>query len=438
MEPYTRNGGIIGKKRKYGTSVIPIVSQTYSTIEYVGGRTQAGAGTTANISVALTGLAGGLATAPAAGDLVIVSFATGAIGTQADITYRISTYTQIADLYGNDSYDVNLQVGYKIMGATPDTTATITAGSGSTSFNYTVTVSVWRGIDPITPFDVTSTTAILLNTGIPNPAAITPVTPGARIVVTSATAHVAGVGTFGAAYLSNFLTVTSNGSYDSTIGTGHVSWTSGAYDPAAWTTGFTDAATYSTASVTMALRPLIVTVFGNKQNTGIWDLATTSTAPTIAANNVFPQPRDIFSWCSTATLNGCTISQDTTIVSPFNNTPLKMTITGNSDPYILTTGAATWNIAAAAVGQTWEFSVWAMTDLATSGELYIFEANSGHVWVQVSSYTMPLKKYWKQFKVRRTFTDATTAFVQVRLDGQNTGGSGYSIWFDGLQVRRIV
>ena len=429
MEPYTRNGGIIGKYKKYGSSVRPILAQ----IQYVGGFVTSAAGGTTNVSISLTTLTGGLASAPAAGDLVIVSFATN--GPLGDIAYRITGYTQVADLYSNDTYDTNLQVGYKIMGATPDTTVTITGGSGSTSSTLAATVSVWRNVDATSPLDVTPTTVLLTNTAIPDPPAILPLTPGSRIVVVAGAGHVVAAASFTASYLSNFITIGANGTYDCSIGTGHVAWSAGTYDPAAWTFSSTNSANYSAAAVTMALRP---GVLGNKENTGVWDLATTSTAPTIAANNVFSRPRDIFSWCSTATLNACTISQDTTIVSPFNNTPLKMTITGDSDPYILTTGAATWNIAAAAVGQTWEVSVWAMSDLATSGELYIFEANSGHVWVQVSSYTMPLKKYWKQFKVRRTFTDATTAFVQVRLDGQNTGGSGYSIWFDGLQVRRIV
>lgn len=428
MEPYTRNGGIIGKYKKYGSSVRPILAQ----IQYVGGFVTSAAGGTTNVSISLTTLTGGLASAPAAGDLVIVSFATN--GPLGDITYRITGYTQVADLYSNDTYDTNLQVGYKIMGATPDTTVTITGGSGSSSSPLAATVSVWRNVDAITPLDVNSTTVTILNTAIPNPPAILPLTTGSRIVVVGGAGHVGSTASFTASYLSNFITIGANGTYDCSIGTGHIAWSAGIYDPAAWTYSTTDSTNNSAAAVTMALRP---GVLGNKENTGVWDLATTSTAPTIAANNVFPRPRSIFDWCSTATLNGCTISQDT-IVSPFNNTPLKMTITGDSDPYISTFNSSLWNIAAAAVGQTWELSVWAMTDLATSGELYIFEANSSGAWTQTSNYTMPLKKYWKQFKVRRTFTDATTAFVQVRLDGQQSGGSGYNIWFDGLQVRRIV
>ena len=437
MEPYTRNGGIIGKKRKYGTTVAPLLSSSYATIQYVGGRTQTGTGTTADITVALTGLSGGLASSPSANDLVIITFATPS---SVNLTYRIAGYTSITDLYANDTYDANMQLGYKFMGATPDATASITAGSG-TGNPFAIIVTVWRNIDLTTPLDVVTRTRAATNTSTPVHNDITPITPGARIIVASASAHASGNGIFSnAGFLNNFLStgIGFSGTQSIIVGIGDAVWTSGLYTPTTWGSSVATATTHSNVSATMALRPSTILVYGNKQNSGIWDLATTSTAPTIAANNVFSRPRDIFSWCSTATLNACTISQDTTIVSPFNNTPLKMTITGDSDPYILTTGAATWNIAAAAVGQTWEFSVWAMTDLATSGELYIFEANSGHVWVQVSSYTMPLKQYWKQFKVRRTFTDATTAFVQVRLDGQNTGGSGYSIWFDGLQVRRIV
>jgi hypothetical protein len=219
---------------------------------YVGGRTQSGSGTTSNISVSLTSLTGGTNTAPQAGDFVIIALEM--CGT-SDKSYRISGYDQIVDLYANDTEDSNLQVGRKFMGGTPDTSATITGGTGSTADAYALAIQVWRNVNTTTPLDVTSTTATQTNTGIPNPPAITPVTAGAQIIVAAGTARTGGTNTFGAAYLSNFLTAGANDDNDATIGMGNILWTGGEYDPAAWTFSQSDSNNFSTNSVTMALRP---------------------------------------------------------------------------------------------------------------------------------------------------------------------------------------
>jgi len=219
---------------------------------YVGGRTQSGAGTTSNISVSLTSLTGGTDTAPQSGDFVLIAVE---LSGTTDKSYRISGYDQIVDLRADDTYDSNLQVGRKFMGGTPDTSATITGGTGSTADAYALAIQVWRNVNTTTPLDVTSTTATQTNTGIPNPPAITPVTAGAQIIVAAGTAHNGGTDTFGAAYLSNFLTAGANDDVDATIGMGNILWTGGEYDPAAWTFSQSDATTFSTNSVTMALRP---------------------------------------------------------------------------------------------------------------------------------------------------------------------------------------
>lgn len=437
MEPYTRNGGIIGKYKKYGTSVTPIVgtTQVRSRPTLVGSQAYNRSGSTTAVNVTFS-LTGGTNTTPQAGDLVVLAIALGAAATT--LMTAPAGYTQIAMFASNDTYDSVLYVGYKVMGATPDTTFPIPSAL-STSNSQMAVVFVWRNFDASSPLDVTSTVATGVNSRLADPPSITPVTSLSVIMAIGACAYSGTVVSFTNATLTGFVSTGGSDTYDGALGAGYFNWTSGTYDPSAFSiTGSTTSDSWT--ALTLAIRGKLVDtpIYGNKENTGIWDLATTSIAPTISANNVFSQPRDIFSWCSAATLNACTISRDTTIVSPFNNTPLKMTITGDTDPYILTNSLSAYNIAAATAGQTWELSVWAMTDLATSGEIYLFEANSSSVWTSQSNYTMPLKKYWKQFKVRRTFTDATTAFVQIRLDGQNTGGFGYNIWFDGLQVRRIV
>jgi len=263
---------MIGATLDFGSTEQYLISEEQQlTLTYVGGRTQAFAGSTSNDVVSINGtLTGGTNTSPLEGDLVIVAIEL--CGT-ADKSYRISGFTQLVDLYANDTEDSNFQVGYKFMGATPDTSVTITGGSGSTADALAVAVHVWRNVDPTTPLDVTATTSSQLNTGIPNPPAITPVTAGAQIIVAAGTAHTGGVDTFGATYLSNFRTFGSNDDNDATVGIGNIALTSGSYDPAAWTFSQTDSTAFSTNSVTFALRPSVIpAVFGNLKNSGIWNL----------------------------------------------------------------------------------------------------------------------------------------------------------------------
>jgi hypothetical protein len=275
MESVNFNGGIIGVTMDFGATSQYVVGQTptLATLTYVGGRTQSAAGTTSNINVSLTGLTGGAATSPSAGDLVIIAIE---ITGTSDKTYRISGYTQIADRYSNAStFDSNFQVGYKFMGTTPDTTATITGGTGNTADGFSAIVQVWRNVNSTTPLDVAAQFASSTSSGIPDPASITPVTAGARIIAAAGTGHNGGTDTFTANYLSNFLTVGREGSTnDSTVGMGNIAWTSGAYNPAAWTFSQTNSTAFANNSVTFALRPatVLVDVLGNKKNSGIWNL----------------------------------------------------------------------------------------------------------------------------------------------------------------------
>ena len=246
MPSIFENGGLIGKINNYTTG--------YETLEFVGGRTAGTAGTTSNQLFSLTTITGGIASAPREGDIVIVVLS---IASTADRSYRISGYTQIADIYVNDDEDINLQVGYKIMGATPDTTFTITGGSGSAFDGLSVAVHVWANIDPDNPIDVTSTQATAVDTANPNPASITPVTPGAQILVAGGSATNLNTVYNTPGYLSNFYTSVGLDTNDATVGLGNIAWSGGAYDPAAWTITGADSINFSTAAVTMALRPKV-------------------------------------------------------------------------------------------------------------------------------------------------------------------------------------
>lgn len=154
-------------------------------------------------------------------------------------------------------------------------------------------------------------------------------------------------------------------------------------------------------------------------------------------NNIFSNPTDIFAWCSTAGASNCTFSRDTSTVSPFKNSPLKMVVTGN-DPYISTYNSPTWNIAPAAAGQKWQVRVFAKASVSTLVQLFLFAANSSGAYFGGPAVNYPVSSTWNEYVLEYTYTDPATAYIQIRLDGPDAGGSGASLWFDGLQVRRLT
>lgn len=253
-------GGFIGAPLDFTDGTIR------DTLVYVGGQLSNGAGIATDI-VLNYALTGGTDSTPQAGDFVIVAFAASVGTAGATLSYRISGYTQQADLYSNDTEDTELQVGTKFMTATPDTSVTITGGSGNAAHAYMIAVHVWRNVDTGTPMDTAATTASGTNSLLVNPAAITPVTAGAQIIVVGAGAHTGGVDTYTAGYLSNFRTNGSDDNDDVIIGIGSVAWTSGAYDPAAWTSSQADNVAFSWASATLALRPALI-----PRSSGIFNL----------------------------------------------------------------------------------------------------------------------------------------------------------------------
>ena len=253
------NGGMIGVTLDFAdTDTYGGIPGVPGNLTYVGGLTNAGIGTTSTIDAFdLTSLS------PAIGDIVIASFATSASYT-GDLTFRIQDdnvlYTELANLFSNDSEDTVLQVGYKVLSslAAGDIEITIQGGTDSTRAAWAAAVHVWRGADTSTPIDVTTQTATFTNTGIPNPPAITPVTDNAVVIAVGAAGHNGGTDTFTSSDLSNFLTVAGNDTDDVSIGMGSFAWTSGAVDPAAFGWTQSDSGSFSAAAVTLAIRPYSV------------------------------------------------------------------------------------------------------------------------------------------------------------------------------------
>lgn len=183
---------------------------------------------------------------------------------------------------------------------------------------------------------------------------------------------------------------------------------------------------------------------GVKYNTGIAKpnlvgLMLDATNPKSFSPNVFPNPIDPYAWF-VGSNGSCTIARDTTTTkSPAGGIPLKMSITGN-DPYMATYNGSQYHLAPAASGETWTVSVWVKASTATTGEIFIFgDTTAGAAVFTLMDYsagTVNITTEWTRVSYSRTFTNASTQKIQVRLDGTNSGGTGIDIWWDGVQVER--
>lgn len=223
-------------------------------ISFVGSN---GTGTTSSTgSMDLTSLSDGSDTAAADGDLVIVM---GGRANNSDQTVTMSTagYTSLGHLHATDTNHTAVELFYKFMGSTPDTTAVIDVGATSTNGGAAVCL-VFRGVDPTTPFDgVSVVTATGTDGNLADPGAITPATAGAWIC-----AFLAGANNNSASVATkpanmDYMRYASGGGSTRRLSVGGCyfdGWTSGAFDPDAWT-GTDNEAGDSWAAYTLALRP---------------------------------------------------------------------------------------------------------------------------------------------------------------------------------------
>jgi len=225
-------------------------------ISYVGGQVggRAGAASTTTVTYALTG---GSNATPQAGDFVVVTMGVGAAARNpAQAVSAPGTWANLGQLNPNtQTYDTAMNVSYKFMPATPDTTLTApSTGNAQDAQNWTI--QVFRGVDPTNPWDVAAVAASAVGTGRPDPGSITPVTAGAWVVICGAGAAATGVAYVAPAnFTTNFLTRTQADTNDAMIGSGYwTGWTSGAVNPAAYTGGTANAVD-SWAAYTLALRP---------------------------------------------------------------------------------------------------------------------------------------------------------------------------------------
>lgn len=225
-------------------------------IQLVGTTTASGTSVAYNMS--LTSLQGGIASQPAEGDIVIV---TNVLANTSNGNPGVGTagYTEMADLYANNSSDTNFSVSYKVMTASPDTTVSCNPSSGST-ISSTCHAVVFRGVNASSPMDVASTTATAVGSEDINCPSITPVTVGAVVVCLGGAAGSAvpsGTFTWPTGYTQATKISSDPGSASLGVGA-YKSWSgSGAEDPAAFVITMGTSAFDSWAALTLALRPIL-------------------------------------------------------------------------------------------------------------------------------------------------------------------------------------
>ena len=198
-------------------------------------------------------------------DLVIVGAAFGdndnAAATIVMVTAGYTALTQISNTA--DTQDVYLRVFWKLMGATPDTTAVIEGNIGlGTDASLAGVAMVFRGIDTVTPIDVTPTTASGIDTMHPNPPSIDFLDAAAWTVIVGASGHTlaeTGTYTFPTGYTTNAVNKGHNDTNDVTVGIGYKTTPADPEDPGVMTHSGADNVAFAWAAMTIALRSLPLT-----------------------------------------------------------------------------------------------------------------------------------------------------------------------------------
>ena len=211
-------------------------------------------GNSGTVSVSVTDLTGGLAAAPSVGDFIVIAWACCTAGVDLAPTAP-SGFTEIVNLWPNDTYEANLLVWWKFADAGDLSSITLPRG-GAGDRSMAAHFYVYRGVDTGTPFDVTTTVASAVNSNDPDPPSITPATAGAKILVVGAAAD-ANMTSFSnpGADLTDFFSNWRAGTIDITLGSGRKeNWVSGAFNPSAWTAGAGSTGN-SWSAASMAIRP---------------------------------------------------------------------------------------------------------------------------------------------------------------------------------------
>lgn len=193
-------------------------------------------------------------------DFVFVWVAWGGVDND-NITMTTSGYAQRIEAFqAGGLYDIDVGAFYKFM-VSPADDEVIAAGPPDATDAAVAVAMVFRGVDQTTPFDVSDTGAAEAASAFITPAAITPMTSGAVIIVCAGGGNSQGSGN---AYSDSasptdyelLVSGSRDDTYDAMAGAGWLYWSgSGAFTPSEWQPPFADSSLYSARSVTFALRP---------------------------------------------------------------------------------------------------------------------------------------------------------------------------------------
>lgn len=153
--------------------------------------------------------------------------------------------------------------------------------------------------------------------------------------------------------------------------------------------------------------------------------------PVSYSPNVFPYPLNLGSWFTSGGYQ-MTISSDSSLTSPAGGIPLKI-VTSGASAYTGTYNGSFWNLAPAASGQTWTFSFWVKGSSAFTASCLIFEANSSGAYITYGQPYYNVTTEWTRVTGSYTMTNASTNYVQFRIDNYN---NGVTMWVDGLQLEK--
>lgn len=204
----------------------------------------------------LTGLTG-----LAEDDIVIIAYVIGD-NDNVDFDMAVSSgtgWTEIVDLHQDDSNDVDLGVYYKIMGATVDTTVSL-SGLGGADTDTIAVAMAFSGVDTTTPIDVTTTTDQGGNTADANSPSIDHNgTAGTAILSIAASGHDhTNTATYTAptGYDTNLVQISASDGTDGTVAIGYDLSVSDPEDPGAFNLS-SDSIDNSWIGATVALRPAL-------------------------------------------------------------------------------------------------------------------------------------------------------------------------------------
>ena len=373
------------------------IKEAQAAVSFVGSAENSSVGNT-DTTVDLTTITG-----LAQDDLVIV---TGGIGDDDNVNHDVivntTGYTEVADLFADDTDDANVAVWYKFMGATPDTSVVVEGSTGGTDSSIAVVVMVFRGVNTTTPMDVAATTATGINTADTDPLSIDHNNPsGVWTVIAGASGHVLGGAstyTFPTGYTTNAIDRGSDDTNDITVGMGYNSAPSDPENPGIMNHSGTDATSNSWAAVTIALRPKVVTTtLGNGTDPGNstvapgaaatdidnFSLVTSAGTDTVTAVTVTLGPAGAFNNIGQADITDtANTAQCTAITNPASNT---LSFTGCTIP--VSTTATDFKVRITPKTHA-NMAVPPGAEYATTGTVTAFTSTNGQAGTDTGSATI--------------------------------------------------